>query len=438
MRISIFGLGYVGAVCAGCLSARGHEVVGVDISSTKIDLINSGKSPIVEPGLEDLLAQGIRTGKLRGTTDFAEAIRATDLSMICVGTPSKKNGDLELDFIEAVCREIGYVLRDKTSRHTIVVRSTVLPGTVANVVIPILEDCSGKKAGVDFGVAVNPEFLRESTAIKDYDLPPMTVIGEFDKASGDVLQSLYEELDAPIIRKDIAVAEMIKYTCNVWHATKVTFANEIGNIAKAVGVDGREVMEVVCQDKALNLSQYYMRPGFAFGGSCLPKDVRALTYRASTLDVDAPLLNSLMRSNVSQVQNAFDMVAAYDTRKVALLGLSFKAGTDDLRESPLVELAEMLIGKGFDLSIYDSNVEYARVHGANKDYIESKIPHVSSLLNSDFDQVVNDSDIIILGNRDERFRTLADKTPEGKRVIDLVGFMSKATSEDGRAEGICW
>ncbi|RMQ16859.1 GDP-mannose 6-dehydrogenase [Pseudomonas syringae pv. delphinii] len=410
----------------------------MDISSTKIDLINNGKSPIVEPGLEELLQKGLATGKLRGTTDFAEAIRATDLSMICVGTPSKKNGDLELDYIESVCREIGYVLRDKNTRHTIVVRSTVLPGTVANVVIPILEDCSGKKAGVDFGVAVNPEFLRESTAIKDYDLPPMTVIGEFDKASGDVLQSLYEELDAPIIRKDIAVAEMIKYTCNVWHATKVTFANEIGNIAKAVGVDGREVMDVVCQDKALNLSQYYMRPGFAFGGSCLPKDVRALTYRAGSLDVDAPLLNSLMRSNTSQVQNAFDMVASYDTRKVALLGLSFKAGTDDLRESPLVELAEMLIGKGFDLSIFDSNVEYARVHGANKDYIESKIPHVSSLLNSDFDQVINDSDVIILGNRDERFRSLANKTPEGKRVIDLVGFMTNATTEDGRAEGICW
>ncbi|MCF5582829.1 nucleotide sugar dehydrogenase [Pseudomonas syringae] len=438
MRISIFGLGYVGAVCAGCLSARGHDVVGVDISSTKIDLINNGKSPIVEPGLEELLQKGLATGKLRGTTDFAEAIRATDLSMICVGTPSKKNGDLELDYIESVCREIGYVLRDKATRHTIVVRSTVLPGTVANVVIPILEDCSGKKAGVDFGVAVNPEFLRESTAIKDYDLPPMTVIGEFDKASGDVLQSLYEELDAPIIRKDIAVAEMIKYTCNVWHATKVTFANEIGNIAKAVGVDGREVMDVVCQDKALNLSQYYMRPGFAFGGSCLPKDVRALTYRAGSLDVEAPLLNSLMRSNTSQVQNAFDMVASYDTRKVALLGLSFKAGTDDLRESPLVELAEMLIGKGFELSIFDSNVEYARVHGANKEYIESKIPHVSSLLNSDFDQVIDNSDVIILGNRDERFRALANKTPEGKRVIDVVDFMTNATTKDGRAEGICW
>ncbi len=438
MRISIFGLGYVGAVCAGCLSARGHEVVGVDISSAKIDMINSGKSPIVEPGLGELLEKGISTGKLRGTTDFSEAIRATDVSMICVGTPSKKNGDLELDFIESVCREIGFVLRDKDTRHTIVVRSTVLPGTVANVVIPILEDCSGKKAGVDFGVAVNPEFLRESTAIKDYDHPPMTVIGEFDKASGDVLQALYEELDAPIIRKDIAVAEMIKYTCNVWHATKVTFANEIGNIAKACGVDGRVVMEVVCQDKQLNLSQYYMRPGFAFGGSCLPKDVRALTYRAGSLDVDAPLLNSLMRSNVSQVQNAFDIVASHNTRKVALMGLSFKAGTDDLRESPLVELAEMLIGKGYELSIYDANVEYARVHGANKEYIESKIPHVSSLLNSDFDAVIAKSDVIILGNGDARFRDLALNTPAGKKVVDLVGFMTNTTAEHEQAEGICW
>ncbi|MEG0861365.1 MAG: UDP-glucose/GDP-mannose dehydrogenase family protein [Pseudomonas sp.] len=438
MRISIFGLGYVGAVCAGCLSARGHEVIGVDVSRTKIDLINQGKSPIVEPGLEALLQQGIDNGRLRGTTDFAAAIRDSDLSMICVGTPSKKNGDLGLEYIESVCREIGYVLREKASRHTIVVRSTVLPGTVKNVVIPILEECSGKKAGVDFGVAVNPEFLRESTAIQDYDQPPMTVIGELDKASGDVLQSLYEELEAPIIRKDIEVAEMIKYTCNVWHAAKVTFANEIGNIAKAVGVDGREVMDVVCQDKTLNLSQYYMRPGFAFGGSCLPKDVRALTYRAGTLDVKAPLLNSLMTSNESQVQNAFDIIESHDKRKVALLGLSFKAGTDDLRESPLVELAERLIGKGYELNIYDSNVEYARVHGANKDYIESKIPHVSSLLNADFDQVINHADVIVLGNRDEKFRALAQQAPEGKQVIDLVGFMSKATSPATRTEGICW
>ncbi|WP_165667149.1 GDP-mannose 6-dehydrogenase [Metapseudomonas otitidis] len=436
MRISIFGLGYVGAVCAGCLSARGHEVVGVDVSSTKIDLINTGKSPIVEPGLEELLQQGLKTNRLRGTTDVAAAVRDTDMSFICVGTPSKKNGDLGLEYIEGVCREIGFALRDKAERHTVVVRSTVLPGTVKNVVIPIIEDCSGKQAGVDFGVAVNPEFLRESTAIKDYDFPPMTVIGELDTASGDLLETLYRELDAPIIRKDIEVAEMIKYTCNVWHAAKVTFANEIGNIAKAVGVDGREVMDVVCQDHKLNLSKYYMRPGFAFGGSCLPKDVRALSYRASSLDVEAPLIGSLMRSNSAQVQKAFDIIAAQDKRKVALLGLSFKAGTDDLRESPLVELAEMLIGKGFDLRIYDRNVEYARVHGANKDYIESKIPHVSSLLDSDFDGVVDNAEVIVLGNRDELFAPLAQRAPEGKHVIDLVGFMPKASH--GNAEGICW
>ncbi|QEY61545.1 UDP-glucose/GDP-mannose dehydrogenase family protein [Metapseudomonas lalkuanensis] len=436
MRISIFGLGYVGAVCAGCLSARGHEVIGVDVSQTKIDLINSGKSPIVEPGLEELLQQGVKTGRLRGTTDVAGAVRDTQVSFICVGTPSKKNGDLSLDYIEGVCREIGFALRDKAERHTVVVRSTVLPGTVKNVVIPIIEDCSGKKAGVDFGVAVNPEFLRESTAIKDYDYPPMTVIGELDKAAGDVLETLYRELDAPIIRKDIEVAEMIKYTCNVWHAAKVTFANEIGNIAKAVGVDGREVMDVVCQDHKLNLSKYYMRPGFAFGGSCLPKDVRALNYRATSLDVDSPLIGSLMRSNAGQVQKAFDIIAGHDKRRVALLGLSFKAGTDDLRESPLVELAEMLIGKGYDLSIYDRNVEYARVYGANKDYIESKIPHVSSLLNSNFDAVVDKADIIVLGNRDELFAPLAQQAPAGKQVIDLVGFMPKGTQ--GNAEGICW
>ena len=436
MRISIFGLGYVGAVCAGCLSARGHEVIGVDISPSKIDLINQGRSPIVEPGLEALLEAGVKAGTLSGSTDVQAAVRSTELSLLCVGTPSKRNGDLALHFIESVCSQVGTALREKSAWHTVVVRSTVLPGTVRTVVIPILEECSGKRAGIDFGVAVNPEFLRESTAIEDYNYPPMTVIGELDQRSGDLLQGLYQELDAPIVRKSIDVAELIKYTCNVWHATKVTFANEIGNIAKAVGVDGREVMDVICQDHKLNLSKYYMRPGFAFGGSCLPKDVRALNYRAGQLDVEVPLIGSLMRSNSAQVQHAFDIIASYDKRKVALLGLSFKAGTDDLRESPLVELAEMLIGKGFELNIYDSNVEYARVHGANKDYIESKIPHVSSLLDSDFERVVERSDVIVLGNADERFRALARQVPDGKQVVDLVGFMAHP-SRDG-SEGICW
>ncbi|MDX9664357.1 UDP-glucose/GDP-mannose dehydrogenase family protein [Pseudomonas sp. P5_152] len=436
MRISIFGLGYVGAVCAGCLSARGHQIIGVDVQALKIDMINSGKSPIVEPGLGELLQQGVASGMLRGTLDVREAVLETDISFLAPPTPSKRNGDLDVSYIEEVCRQIGQVLPLKTTRHTVVVRSTVLPGTLRNVVIPTLEQYSGLKAGVDFGVAVNPEFLRESTAIKDYDFPAMTVIGELDSTSGDLLEEIYRELDAPVIRKTIEIAEMIKYTCNVWHAAKVTFANEIGNIAKAVGVDGREVMEVICQDRKLNLSSYYMRPGFAFGGSCLPKDVRALSYRAGQLDVESPLIESLMRSNSAQVRKAFDIIASYDKRKVALLGLSFKAGTDDLRESPLVELAEMLIGKGFDLSIYDSNVEYARVHGANRDYIESKIPHVSSLLRSNFDEVVANADVIVLGNGDEAFAPLVERAFADKKVFDLVGFMRQ--SSGGGLEGICW
>ncbi|WP_422403016.1 nucleotide sugar dehydrogenase [Pseudomonas sp. GZD-209] len=435
MNISIFGLGYVGAVCAGCLSARGHHVLGVDIAQAKIDMINQGRSPIVEPGLEQLLLDGVRQGRLRGTTDVQAAILASDLSLLCVGTPSKANGDLDLKYMAAVCQEIGTALRDKGSRHTVVVRSTVLPGTLKHLVIPTLEKASGKQAGVDFGVAVNPEFLRESTAIQDYDFPAMTVIGELDRQSGDLLESLYQGLDAPVIRKSIEVAELIKYTCNVWHATKVSFANEIGNIAKASGVDGREVMDVVCQDYKLNLSRYYLRPGFAFGGSCLPKDVRALTYRAGQLDVAHPLLASLMASNRQQVEHAFNLVTRHGKRRIALLGLAFKAGSDDLRESPLLTLAEQLIGKGYQLSIFDANVDYARSFGANRQYIEQQIPHVSSLLRSDLDQVIDEAEVIVLGNNDERFAR-ALEAGHGKQVVDLVGFM--AGTSNARHHVICW
>ncbi|QXH37456.1 nucleotide sugar dehydrogenase [Pseudomonas muyukensis] len=435
MNISIFGLGYVGAVCAGCLSARGHQVLGVDIDQAKIDMINQGRSPIVEPGLEQLLLDGVRQGRLRGTTDVQAAILASELSLLCVGTPSKPNGDLDLTYMQAACREIGAALRDKASRHTVVVRSTVLPGTLNNLVIPTLERASGKKAGIDFGVAVNPEFLRESTAIQDYDFPAMTVIGELDSASGDLLEALYQGLDAPVIRKSVEVAELIKYTCNVWHATKVSFANEIGNIAKASGVDGREVMDVVCQDHKLNLSRYYLRPGFAFGGSCLPKDVRALTYRAGQLDVAHPLLASLMDSNRHQVRQAFELVTRPGKRRIALLGLAFKAGSDDLRESPLLTLAEQLIGKGYELRIYDANVEHARRHGANRQYIEQQIPHVSALLRSDLQQVIDDAEVIVLGNNDERFARALD-AGSGKQVVDLVGFMNGTS--DTRHQGICW
>ena len=436
MDVSIFGLGYVGAVCAACTAEAGHRVTGVDVSEIKVDLINRGRSPIVEPELAELMAAQVKAGRLSATSDAMQAVLNSEMSMICVGTPSRKNGDLDMRFLELVATDIGNALRAKDGWHTVVVRSTVLPGTVRELLIPILEMQSGKRAGEHFGVAVNPEFLRESTAVRDYYDPPMTVVGELDRRSGEAVASLYQHLDAPLLKQSIEVAEMVKYACNTWHATKITFANEIGNIAKAVGVDGREVMSVLCQDTKLNLSDYYMRPGFAFGGSCLPKDVRALVYRARRHDVSVPMLEAIMPSNSTQVARAYNIVESYGQRKVGMLGLSFKAGTDDLRESPLVELAEQLIGKGYELSIFDKNVDYARVHGANREYINSKIPHVSSLLRSDIDEVIKDSDLLVIGNSDERFRELIRSLPEGKRAIDLAGVMT--TSSTSSLEGICW
>ena len=436
MQIAIFGMGYVGAVCAACLAETGHDVIGIDVSGIKVDLINRGKSPIVEPGLDALLARQVAAGRVRATSDVNGSVSASDLSMICVGTPSQKSGGLDLHFVEMVAQQIGEALRHSSKRHVVVVRSTVLPGTTRNIVIPILEKYSGKKAGVDFGVAVNPEFLRESTAIKDYYDPPMTVIGELDPQSGDMLASLYQNLAAPLTRAPLETAEMTKYACNAWHATKITFANEIGTFAKAFGVDGREVMQIVCLDRKLNLSSYYMRPGFAFGGSCLPKDLRALIYGATQKDVDVPMLRSILRSNKAQIEKAVDILQSLGKRRVAMLGLSFKADTDDLRESPLVDLAETLIGKGYDLKIYDRNVDYARVHGANRDYINSRIPHVASLLHSDLDAVIANSDVMVLGNKDRQFEQILENLPDDKIAVDLVGFM-RSTS-NGVAQGIGW
>ncbi len=436
MRISIFGMGYVGAVCTACLAQRGHQIIGVDVSKHKVELINAGRSPIVEPGLDELLAAGKNAGRIRATNDYTDAIQNSDITMVCVPTPSKRNGDLSLEYIEAVCREIGMAMRDKPSRHTVIIRSTVLPGTVKGVVLPILEDCAQMKAGVDFGLGVNPEFLRESTALRDYDEPPMTVVGVLDDETGRLMELLYSDLTAPFICKPIEIAEMVKYTCNVWHAVKVSFANEIGSIAKELHVDGREVMDVVCRDNKLNISSYYMKPGFAFGGSCLPKDVRALNYRASQLDVQTPLISSLMHSNENQVKRAFQMIESLNKRKVGMLGLSFKAETDDLRESPLVELAEMLIGKGYQLSIYDRNVKFASVHGANRDYINGKIPHVSSLLAEDESELLDNVDVLIVGNKDKAFQAMLESWPEDKYLVDLAGFMTNTSVVN--KQGICW
>jgi GDP-mannose 6-dehydrogenase len=438
MKISIFGLGYVGAVSMACLARDGHEVVGVDLDPLKLELIRSGRSPIVEEGIQELTAEVVKSGRVRVTDDVAEAVRSTDLSFICVGTPSSANGSQDLSAVRRVSEQIGAALKGKTGYHTVVMRSTIQPGSMTTVVQAGLEAESGKKANVDFGLGFQPEFLREGTSIKDYDSPPFTVIGTEDERAADVLREVFGHLKCEFIVTSVGVAEMLKYACNAFHAVKITFANEIGRLARSVGVDGRSVMDLVCKDTRLNISPVYMKPGFAFGGSCLPKDLRALTYVGKQNDVTTPMLGNVMGSNRAHVDHALDLVMQSGKRRIGMIGLSFKAGTDDLRESPLVELAEMLIGKGYDLSIYDSNVEYARVHGANKDYIEGKIPHVSSLLNSDFDDVINNSDVIILGNRDEKFRALAQNAPHGKQVIDLVGFMSKATCATGRTEGICW
>ena len=436
MRVSIFGLGYVGAVCSACLADAGHHVVGVDIVRKKVDMINHGQSPIVEPGLGELLSKGVATGHIKATTSVEKAINETEISFISVPTPSLSNGALNLEYIENSCREIGEAIRKKDSHHTVVIRSTVLPGSVRDTVRPVLEDAIGKKAGIDFGLAVNPEFLRESTAIKDFNNPPMTVVGCLDEISAKQLKELYAHLTAPMFVTSIEVAEMVKYACNSWHAVKVAFANEIGAIAKACGVDGREVMEIFCTDTKLNISSYYLRPGFAFGGSCLPKDVRALTYRAAQLDVKHPLLSSVIESNENHIQNSFKIIEQSGKRKVGFLGLSFKAGTDDLREAPQVELVEKLLGKGYKIMVYDANVSYAKVHGSNKEYIEKRIPHVASLLHDDMDTVIKESDFIVIGNANDEFSSVFDKIEDRHYVLDLNGFMQQKSH--GNIQGICW
>jgi len=436
VRISIFGLGYVGAVSAGCLASDGHDVIGVDPNQTKVDLINEGVTPIIEKDIGEMIARTAKSGKLRATTNVHEAVMGSDISLICVGTPSMLNGNLDLSYVRRVCEEIGAALKEKSSFHVVVGRSTMLPGSMHNVVIPTLEQASGKKAGVDFGVCNNPEFLREGTAVYDYYHPPKTVIGESDTRAGDMLVELYKGMDAPMIRTDVETAEMVKYTDNNWHALKVAFANEIGNICKAVGIDGHKVMEIFCQDTKLNLSPYYMKPGFAFGGSCLPKDVRALTYKGRSLDLELPVLSAIMPSNQHQIAKAIDMIANKGKRKVGILGFAFKAGTDDLRESPIVDVIERLIGKGYELKLYDKNVNLASLTGANRDYILNHIPHISKLMVESMQEVMDFAETLVIGNGAEEFKPVPASLKPGQTVVDLVRI-SKAMSSE-HYDGICW
>ena len=419
MRISVFGLGYVGSVSAACLAERGHEVVGVDVNPTKVELLSRGQAPVVEERIGELTAEVVASGALRATTDVAEAIKNTEISLICVGTPSAANGSLSTAYLERVAEEIGGVLAGLDRWHTVVFRSTMLPGTCTDLLIPILEKESGKTAGVEFGVAVNPEFLREGSSVKDFFDPPKTVIGELDARSADAVAAMYEGLPGETFRVPIAVAEMAKYADNCFHGLKIAFANELGAISRALGVDSHKMIEVFLADRKLNISPAYLKPGFAFGGSCLPKDLRGLVYAARRADVAVPLLSHVLPSNEEHLKRAVELITATGKRKVGLFGLSFKPGTDDLRESPLVELAERLLGKGYDLKIYDSNVALSRLMGANREYIEGRLPHLGEVLTNDVNEVFEHAEVCVVGST-EQVVVDALAEPGDKAVVDLV------------------
>ena len=437
MKLSIFGLGYVGCVSAACFADKGHEVVGVDINQVKADAINGGRSPVVEPGIENMIREAVKSKTLRATLDATDAVHNTDASLLCVGTPGKQNGSLDLTYVKGVCKQIGLALETKRQYHIVAVRSTMLPGTIADTVIPTLEVFSGKKAGRDFGVAINPEFLREGTAIHDFNNPPFTLIGADDEDAAEPLCKLYSHVAAPVIIVGIKEAEMVKYACNCFHGLKVAFANEIGTLCKGLGVDSHRVMEVFCQDAKLNLSAYYLKPGFAFGGSCLPKDLRAITYKAKTLDVDVSMLNSILASNRQHIERAIQMVLRTGKKQVAVLGLSFKPGTDDLRESPMVTMIETLIGKGLKLSVYDKEVELARIFGANKEYIEREIPHISSLMRKDLADAIEHAQVVVITKKSDEFKDVAKHARNGQLIIDLVRAFDRMDLPQNY-QGLCW
>ena len=422
MKVAIFGLGYVGSVSAACLAASGHETIGVDVDPHKLSLIRSGRAPVSEPGLDDLLARMVAEGRVTVTDDVNAAVHASAVSLVCVGTPSRRNGSLDTGYLERVMEGIGQALATAPAYHVVAVRSTVLPGVVGSRLVPLLERASGRRARHDFGVCVNPEFLREGSAIRDFERPPFTLIGELDARAGDVLAAMYAHVDAPAHRVLPDEASMVKYASNNFHALKVAFANEIGAICHQAGVDGQRVMQVFCEDRDLNISPRYLRPGFGFGGSCLPKDLRAIVHVAKDADVAIPLLNSLIPSNDAHIQRVVDAVLETGRRRVALLGLSFKVGSDDLRESPFVRLAEGLIGKGVPLRIYDPDVSIGEVFGRNRAYVEEHLPHVGQLVAGDMDEIVEGADVVIVAKRLPGVEAVLRRLRGEQTVIDLVGI----------------
>lgn len=436
--ISVFGLGYVGSVSVACLADNGHAVIGVDVNPLKVEMIEEGRSPVIETGLDELLRKGVLEGRIQATTDVEKAVHESMLSFICVGTPSNANGSLNLTYVKRVCEKIGAALATKPDYHIVVARSTMLPGSTEELVIPTLERTSGKVAGRDFGVCFNPEFLREGTSIKDFYAPPFTVIGADDQRVAAQVAQLYAMLSAPTITAEIKVAEMVKYVCNAFHALKVSFANEIGNLCKQQAIDSHQVMDIFCRDTKLNLSPYYLKPGFAFGGSCLPKDLRAILYHCHHFDMYPPLLESILPSNHHQIELAYQMIKQTGHKRIGILGFSFKAGTDDLRESPMVELTEYLIGKGFQVKVYDRNVSLANLHGANRAYIEQEIPHIACLMAQSIESVLETSDVVIIGNQAPEFANVLTQLRADQLMIDLVRTADPTIRSNGHYQGICW
>lgn len=438
MKISIFGLGYVGAVSLACLARDGHEVIGVDIDRTKLDLIASGKTPVVEEGMVDLMQQVASSGRVKVTTDVKQAVLDTEISLVCVGTPSAANGSQDQGAILRLAESMGEALAGKTSQHVVVFRSTLVPGTVEDVLRPIIEQRSGKRDGVDFFLCFQPEFLREGSSIRDYDKPPFTIVGANHAAAAERLQQLFGHLPSKFIQTSVRSAEMMKYCCNNFHALKITFANETARLCGALGVDPFEVMDLVCQDTQLNISKAYLKPGFAFGGSCLPKDLRATSYLAKIHDVELPMLSNILASNQQHLDAALQKVLASGKRKVGFIGLSFKTGTDDLRESPLVSLAELLIGKGYQLQIYDPEVHLSRLLGANKSFIERHVPHIGELLRPEIDEVVRGAEVLIMGSSSpEVIEAVARTCRDDQVLIDLVKLPDPKVMR-ATVQGLCW
>ncbi|MET0258971.1 MAG: nucleotide sugar dehydrogenase [Methylobacterium sp.] len=437
MKIAIFGIGYVGAVAAACLARDGHEVIAVDINQQKVDTLLAKQSPIVEPGLDELINAAVDSGALRGTTSADEAIAACDMSFVCVGTPARPNGSLDTAYVERVCEDIGRALTKRSGFHSVVIRSTILPNTMDNIVVPRLEAASGLKAGEDFGIAYYPEFLREGSAIADYDNPGAIVFGKRDDRTLDRLLELHAQFAVKPHVLSLKAAEAIKYTNNAWHAMKISFANEIGLICKSLGVDSHDVMNVLTADTKLNISPAYLKPGYAFGGSCLPKDVKALRHRAGREDVDTPILDAILEANENQIRTAFRLATAPGLRRIGLIGLSFKPETDDLRYSPFVELAERLIGRGYRVRIYDPIVQPARLTGSNKAYLAEQLPHINEILLDDVSALVDDSDVVVIGNRKEAAPILDKLTSRNIHVVDLVRVSGDERSHDNY-QGLCW